>query len=259
MERYNKVPGLYSHIQRKPEADAMPEDFILAHPAGLDCRVRLAAIAAAALCAFILRSEWTLGAAALCCAVWLLALGRPKAALGFCAGYALLLYLQVAIPPGHALGALAMLASIVRRMMMPAFVAMPLAKAPTGVLLASLSKLRLPRPATVSLAVVFRFMPTVAGEYRAIRMAQKFRGIGVSAWSLLAHPARSYETILVPLLIRTTRIADELSASAMLRGAADAGKVTSFRPVRFGGRDAAVLVALILVAAALLAIDFWMR
>lgn len=226
---------------------------------GIDCRVRLAAIFAASFCAFFLRSEWMLGVAAVVCAVWLLSLGSIKQAAIFSVLYAVLLWVQLSINPNSGFASLLMLANIVRRMMLPAFTAQPLSKMPSGVMLASLGRLKLPRQAIVALAVVFRFMPTVAGEYNAIRTAQKFRGIGITVWGLLLHPARSYETILVPLLIRVTRIADELSASAMLRGAADKGESSSFRKIGIGKKDIVALVLMVLICGALFAVDVAMR
>lgn len=259
MDGNSAMSGLYVNPQSAPDIGTLSDESIGIAAPGLDCRVRLAAVFAAALCAFLMRGEWLLGAAALGCVVWLFALGCPKQGVTFAILYALLLWMQLSIPPQHVLASLALLASIMRRMLLPGFMAISLTKAPTGVLLASLGRMGLPRQFTVSLAVVFRFMPTVAGEYHAIRTSQKFRGIGVSAWDFIAHPARSYETILVPLLIRTTRIADELAASAMLRGAADKGKMSSFRPVRFGVRDAVCLAVVVVAAAALITADFLTR
>ena len=229
---------------------------LLTAPSGLDCRVRLLAVFAGAFCALFLRGEGHLAALALLCAVWLCAFGKLQGAITFAVLYLLLTWITVSIPFDNPMASLRILTNLLRRFMLPAFFAIPLATASTGLLLATLNRLHIPRPVTVSMAVVFRFMPTVAGEYQAIRTAQKFRGIGINVWALLRHPAQSYETILVPLLMRTMKIADELAASAMLRGAAESGTMTSWRQIRFSGRDLTVVAACLALAALLIVLDF---
>lgn len=225
----------------------------------MDCRVRLAVILLGSLSAFFLQNEWYMGTVAVLCVIWLFAFGKIQMAITFTVLYSLLLWATISIPFESAFASLRILTNILRRFMMPAFFAIPLATASTGLLLATLNRLRLPRQMLIALAVVFRFMPTVAGEYQAIRTAQKFRGIGRSIWALLAHPARTYETILVPLLMRTTRIADELSASAMLRGAAKSGPMTSYRQICFSGKDACILCLAVVLMIALSMLDVMWR
>ena len=249
-------PGL--HIEPAAACDGAPERdmTLLPAPPGLDCRVRLLVVFAGAFCAFFLQSEWCIAALALLCAAWLCSFGKLQGAVTFAVLYLLLTWITVSIPFDNPMASFRILTNLLRRFMMPAFFAMPLATASTGLLLATLNRLHIPRPVTVSMAVVFRFMPTVAGEYQAIRTAQKFRGIGINVWALLRHPAQSYETILVPLLMRTMKIADELAASAMLRGAAESGPMTSWHRIRFSGRDLIVAVACLALAALLIALDF---
>ena len=223
--------------------------------AGLDCRIRLLVVFWGAVSAFMLQSEWCIAAAALLCVIWLCMFGKIQSAVSFAVLYLLLAWATLSIPFDSPMASFRILTNLLRRFMMPAFFAIPLATASTGLLLATLNRLRLPRPVIISMAVVFRFLPTVFGEYQAIRTAQKFRGIGISVWALLRHPARSYETILVPLLMRTMKIADELSASAMLRGAAQNGPMTSWHPIRFSWKDVAVGVIGTAVMLALVVLD----
>nr|MCR5105967.1 energy-coupling factor transporter transmembrane protein EcfT [Eubacterium sp.] len=76
------------------------------------------------------------------------------------------------------IGNLPLLIIYLRRLVIAVVTAYPVSKAPTGKLIASLDKLKVPRTATISLAVLFRFMPTVLVEYSAIRKAQRYRNIG---------------------------------------------------------------------------------
>ena len=66
-----------------------------------------------------------------------------------------------------------------RKVLVPLSFVICLAGEPTGSLMAALQKLHLPKAAGIGTAVVLRFFPTIAGEYRAIRSSQRFRGIGV--------------------------------------------------------------------------------
>lgn len=134
--------------------------------------------------------------------------------------------------------ALSSMGSIGRRMLVPLAFAAALADAPTGSLLAALRALRLPKAAGIGLAVLLRFFPTLGKEYRTIRRSQKFRGVGLGVAHTIAHLPSTLECILVPLVIRTSKLSDELSASIAVRGVRFGGETVSYRPLGFSGRDA---------------------
>lgn len=135
-----------------------------------------------------------------------------------------------------------------RKVLVPLSFAICLAGEPTGSLMAALQKLHLPKAAGIGTAVVLRFFPTISGEYRAIRSSQRFRGIGVGVLHTLIHLPTTVEFILIPLILRTTKVAEELSASMTVRGVRFSGETVSYRPIRFCWKDAGLL-ALMLVAA----------
>lgn len=122
-----------------------------------------------------------------------------------------------------------------------------LSQEPTGALMASLQALRLPKAVGIGLAVLLRFFPTIGGEYHAIRNSQRFRGIGVGVFHTLTHLPSTVEYILIPLILRTTKVAEELSASMTVRGVRFSGETISYRPVRFAWRDAALCVVALLI------------
>ncbi len=130
-----------------------------------------------------------------------------------------------------------------RKAMIPLSFAVCLSKEPTGALMASLQALRFPKAAGIGLAVLLRFFPTMGGEYRAIRASQRFRGIGVGVFHTFIHLPSTIEYILIPLILRTTKVAEELSASMTVRGVRFSGETTSFRPVRFTWKDTALCIA----------------
>ena len=124
-----------------------------------------------------------------------------------------------------------------RRLVIAVIAAYPVTKAPIGKLIASLDKLKMPRTATISLAVLFRFMPTVSMEFAAIRQAQKYRGIGMRNIKLIKQLPKLFECTMVPLLIRTTKVADELTASAEVRGMKLTGQYNSYYEVKMQAKD----------------------
>ena len=130
-----------------------------------------------------------------------------------------------------------------RKAMVPLSFAICLAKEPTGSLLASLQAMRLPKAVGIGLAVLLRFFPTIGGEYRAIRASQRFREIGVGVVHTLTHLPSTVEYILIPLILRTTKVAEELSASMTVRG------------VRFTGKDAALCAMAVLIPAAVFLLE----
>lgn len=103
--------------------------------------------------------------------------------------------------------------------LMPVFLtAWDLITTPPGQLSAALSKVHTPTPVILGLLVVFRFFPTMRAELKGVRQSMKNRRL-TGPVQVLRHPAVTCEYVLVPLLLRCLQTADQLSVSAMVRGA----------------------------------------
>lgn len=205
---------------------------------GIDARARFFTMLSGSVLALLLETELALMAAFLTAVLWVFVCGKWKSAL-----FALVLYglvyawsLLLRNSPAGA-GGFTIVTIILRRLMIIGMFVIPFSFVSSGELLASMQKMKIPRFVVISASVLFRFMPTLRDEFQAIRISQKIRGIGRTAWNVVFHPYVFYETLIVPLLIRATRISDELSASAMLRGADRGTHGTSYRQIRFGLRD----------------------
>ena len=107
---------------------------------------------------------------------------------------------------------------------------------------------RLPRFVIIPMTVVFRFIPALGQEYRSIMDAMQLRGVAPGFWNLLAHPIRSSEYMVVPLLASSTRLADDLSASGLLRGLGANPHPTSAEPLRFSWKGLLLLAATVAIA-----------
>ena len=142
-----------------------------------------------------------------------------------------------------------------RKILIPLSFATALAGEATGSLMAALQAMRFPKTVGIAASVVLRFFPTMAGEYRAIRSSQRFRGIGVGVIHTLAHLPSTVEYILIPLILRTARVAEELSASMAVRGVRFSGETVSYRPIHFSWKDGAICVSMAAIAGAVFALE----
>lgn len=112
--------------------------------------------------------------------------------------------------------------------LMPVFlVTWSLITTPPGQLAAALSKIHAPTPVILGLLVVFRFFPTMKTELKEVRQSMKNRRLTEPVY-ILKHPAAACEYVLVPLLLRCLLTADQLSVSAVARGAQAPGRRGSY-------------------------------
>ncbi len=76
-------------------------------------------------------------------------------------------------------------------------------------LIASFYNMKLPASIIVSVAVIFRFFPTVKYEFSAIKNTMKLRMIGINAKNIFFHPIKTAEYSFIPLFNKRTRIAQK--------------------------------------------------
>lgn len=141
-----------------------------------------------------------------------------------------------------------LLLSMIYKLLLPAMPAYLLFKIPSGKLTASLRKLPLPTKAMLVLVVMLRFAPTVFLEFGEVREAMKIRGFLRSVGTVLLHPLVTLEYAIVPMVFRSLKIADELSASAIVRGIESPYKKQSFYVSRIILLDVIIMVFTIVFA-----------
>ena len=125
---------------------------------------------------------------------------------------------------------------------------------PPGMLSAFLSRLRMPTAFILGLLVVFRFFPTMRTELKGVGRSMKNRGL-TAAGQLLAHPVQSMEYVLVPFLLRVLQLADQLSVSAVARGAERPGVRGSYYEQKAGARDYIAAAVCAIVTASYLVLE----
>ncbi len=79
---------------------------------------------------------------------------------------------------------------------------------------AAMERMHVTEKIIIPMSVIFRFIPTIAEEYRSIRDAMRMRGIRLGG----NKPLELIEYRLVPLMVSIVRIGDDLSAAALTRG-----------------------------------------
>ncbi len=119
----------------------------------------------------------------------------------------------------------------------------------------ALERLRLPRMLTLPLAVAMRFVPSLSYELTCIKDATRLRGLQPSVAGFYRHPMLTLEYLLVPLLMRSIKIADELSASALTRGIDASGVRTRYAALDFTRRDAAAAAISVVVVSVIVILD----
>lgn len=106
--------------------------------------------------------------------------------------------------------------------------------------IAAMNRMHAPQGLSISLAVMMRFFPTLAEEYRSIRDAMKMRGIqfgGGKATKMVTYR-------LIPLLFSSVNIGDELSAAAVTRGLGAPVKRTNVCDIGFHARDVLIVAVM---------------
>lgn len=225
----------------------------------LDIRVRILAMLMLAIGILLFETEYAVYMSLAFACIWTGAILGKRRLVSHLVIFAALEIGLLLIRDLKAVGNLPLLLVYMRRLVIAVITAFPIVKAPTGKLIASLDKLKVPRAATISLAVLFRFLPTVSMEYKEIRRAQKYRNIGVSFKTVVCRIPQLFECTIVPLLIRTTKIADELTASAEVRGMKLEGDYNPYYEVKMHVTDWLALLATLLCTAAIFCMDFFVR
>lgn len=181
-------------------------------------------------------------------AVLLMLLGKVKSSLKF-----ILVYIILGIFPLYIIadttGVIKMLLTSTSALVLlfsPIFIALFTFTATSTIsdIIAALQKMKLSDSVIIPFAVFCRFVPTLKEQWISIRSAMKFRNIGVSFWNTLKNPMLNLEYVLIPLMMSTVVIAEELAAASMSRGLARGVKRVPLREAKFQFFDYAVCIIL---------------
>lgn len=119
-------------------------------------------------------------------------------------------------------------------------------KVPMNELLFILDKLCIPKNVSIPIAVIYRYIPTILKEISYVHESLKMRGLNSSFRSILCHPIKCAENMLVPLLFRSERISEELSAASLCKGLSTRRQRSCCMKVRFSVVDILYVIGTVL-------------
>jgi energy-coupling factor transport system permease protein len=122
--------------------------------------------------------------------------------------------------------------------------------------MAAMQSLKLPKNFILTLAVTLRFFPIIKMENDTIQMFARLRGLSYSQSRNWLRPLQAFECTFVPLMMRTMKITDELTAAAMTKGMDHPGQRTSIYQTRLTSRDLLVVVLFIGYAICIFTFNF---
>ena len=115
-----------------------------------------------------------------------------------------------------------------------------------------MEKLHVPPLITIPLSVMFRFFPTVIEEATSVNDAMRMRDIRLGGRNV----GKMVEYRLVPIMMSSLRIGEELSAASLTRGLGAPTKRTSICEIGFRAQDIVVLTICAFALVAVFAIMF---
>ena len=107
--------------------------------------------------------------------------------------------------------------------------------------IASMERIYISQKIIIPLSVMFRFFPTVGEEAHAIGDAMRMRGISFGDHRFWKNPLSMVEYRIVPLMMSTVKIGDELSAASLTRGLGSPVKRTNICQIGFNIPDIVLL------------------
>ena len=122
--------------------------------------------------------------------------------------------------------------------------------------ISAMQTMKFPNAVAILFIVILRYMPTLREDYGYLKDSLKIRGIKTSGIEFFIHPIRSLEFMIVPILFRSIRVAEELSTSVLLRGIENYKNRTNIYPLKFTKIDAGYALFTVIAVSMLCYLQF---
>lgn len=122
--------------------------------------------------------------------------------------------------------------------------------------ISAMQTMKFPNAVAIPFIVILRYMPTLREDYGYLKDSLKIRGIRTSGIEFFIHPIRSLEFMIVPILFRSIRVAEELSTSVLLRGIENYKNRTNIYPLKFTKTDAGYALFTVIAVSMLCYLQF---
>ena len=116
--------------------------------------------------------------------------------------------------------------------------------------MAAMSRIKIPKSVILPMAIMFRYFPVIGEDWRYIKDAMRLRGISPTPICFIRDPSAVIDALYVPMLVASSKAADELSVAAVTRGIENPKQRTSRIYLKIGAAD----ITMIYIYAAALAI-----
>lgn len=117
-----------------------------------------------------------------------------------------------------------------------------------GEFLTAMYKMHIPQKIIIPLTVMLRYLPAIKKDLGYIKDAMHLRDISPTWKGFLKNPLLTMECIYVPLMMRASLTADELTIAAITRGIENPVKRTSLIHLGFHIQDGCVILIFIIIA-----------
>ena len=186
----------------------------------LDIRTKIIILLTISTSTFIVNTLWIEVLCVIILSGMQLAFGKKVFSKWLVFAYVILFFAQCTILPLMPTVVEAALSVIVVqfRSMIPLVMGILMIVRTTKVNELTMTKMKIPKPATITLAVTLRYFPAIVEEWSHIREAMRLRPIASTQKSIPKKIAVNVECYLVPLFIAASKTADELTAAALTRG-----------------------------------------
>lgn len=111
--------------------------------------------------------------------------------------------------------------------------------------IATMERMHVTEKIVIPMSVIFRFFPTIREEFAAISDAMRMRGIRFGGGKVSA----MLEYRMIPMMICSVKIGEELSAAALTRGLGAPVRRTNICEIGFRAQDVVVIAACLLTFA----------
>ena len=122
--------------------------------------------------------------------------------------------------------------------------------------ISAMQTMKFPNAVAIPFIVILRYMPTLREDYGYLKDSLKIRGIRTYGIEFFIHPIRSLEFMIVPILFRSIRVAEELSTSVLLRGIENYKNRTNIYPLKFTKIDAGYALFTVIAVSMLCYLQF---
>ena len=110
-----------------------------------------------------------------------------------------------------------------------------------GSVISSMDKIKLPRSVSIPIAVMFRFFPSFREESRNIKLAMRIRGI------TFKNPISYIEYVIVPLLVISSNISDDIAKAAETKCIESPVKKTRYISVKIKIIDFVYVISILIM------------